>query len=299
MKTVLAAALSLVFTAVAVAAPDPLTRPINPDYAKQWLDPQTPIRLHGDSYFVGFKGLSLVLIKTSAGLILIDGGVPQSVAAVEANIRSLGFRIEDVRYILNTESHWDHSSGIAALARDSGATALTSPSGARALRAGRSDPDDPQSKDLETFPAAAKVGELRDGQALKLGGVTVTAHATPGHTPGSTSYSWRDCQAGKCADLVFSASLNPISSDGFHFTADKTHGDLTPGFKAGLRRLAALPCDILISAHPNQSGLDARMAKAEAQKSAAPFNDPNACRAYVSKYEALLDARIAKEKAGR
>jgi len=282
--------------AAAQPAADPLTRPINPEYAARWLKPQPPARIYGNTYYVGFQGLSLALIDTGAGLILVDGSVPQAVDDVEANIRKLGFRVQDIRYVLSTESHWDHSGGIAALVRDSGATAVASPSGAEALRRGRSDPEDPQARDLEAFPAVARVRAVRDGETLRLGNTTVRAVMTPGHSPGSTSWTWKSCEAGKCVDVVFAASLNPISSDGFHYTHHPKAGDLTVGFRQGIRRLAALPCDVLITAHPDHSGLDAKLARAAQSRTPNPFIDPNACRAYAGKYEALLDARIAREK---
>ncbi len=98
--------------AQAQPADDPLTRPISPDYAQRWLMPLPPARIFGNTHFVGFAGLGVVLIRTSDGLILIDGAVPQAVRDVEANIRSLGFRVEDIRYILTTEPHWDHAGGV-------------------------------------------------------------------------------------------------------------------------------------------------------------------------------------------
>ena len=121
------ALLPLSCSALAQAADDPLTRPIASPYAEQWNRPQQPVRIHGDTYYVGVGGLSVVLIHTQAGLILIDGALPQSVAAIKEHIGELGFRLEDIKFILNTEAHFDHSGGIAALARDSGAQVVASP----------------------------------------------------------------------------------------------------------------------------------------------------------------------------
>src|ERR1700761_8661112 len=125
--------------ATSQASDDPLLRPIAPDYAARWLTPQAPVRVYGNAWLVGFGGLSVGLIKTDAGLILIDGALPQSVGAVEANIRTLGFDPKQIRYILSTEPHYDHASGIAALARDSGATVIASVPAAKVLRQGHSD----------------------------------------------------------------------------------------------------------------------------------------------------------------
>ena len=142
----------------AQAIDDPLLSPFAPHHPARWLAPRAPSRLHGNSWLVGFGGLSVVLIDTGPGVILIDGAVPQAVPAIEANIRRLGFRVEDVEYILSTEPHFDHAGGVAALARDSGATVVASRAAAEVLRRGRSGPEDPQAAHLPQFPGGGGVG---------------------------------------------------------------------------------------------------------------------------------------------
>jgi metallo-beta-lactamase class B len=295
MKSWIAAVAAALLATQAAAHPadDPLTAPIASSYAADWLAAQTPVRIWGETYYVGTAGLSVVLIKTPAGLILIDASLPQGVPAVEANIRRLGFRLTDVKYILVTEPHFDHAGGAAALARDSGAVVVASPPTAKALRVGQVGPDDPQSGSLAAFPAVARVREVGDGQSVTLGGVSVTARLTPGHTAGSTSWTWRSCEAGKCLDLVFAASLNPVSADSFRFSDTQ----LPAVFRRSGQRIAALPCDILISAHPDNSGMDAKLKAAATNRTPNPFVDPGACRTYAERAGEKLDARLAKEKA--
>lgn len=296
MKTwiALAGAAALAASAAqAHPAGDPLTAPIASSYAAGWLAPQAPVRIWGDSYYVGTAGLSVVLIRTPAGLILIDASMPQGVAAVEAHIRQLGFKLADVKYILVTEPHFDHAGGAAALVRDTGALVVASPATAQALRAGQVGRDDPQSGSLAAFPAVARVREIADGQSVTLGGVRVSARYTPGHTAGSTSWTWTSCEAGKCLNLVFAASLNPVSADGFRFTGTP----LPDVFRRSGQRLAALPCDILISAHPDNSGGDLKLKALTAGAKSNPFVDPSACRTYATRAGEKLDARLAKEKA--
>src|SRR6187455_1975594 len=115
------------------------------DSCDEWNQPQAPFKLHGRSYYVGTRGLSAVLIQTSGGLILLDGGLPQSAPRIEENIRGLGFKVEDVKLIVNSHAHYDHAGGIARLQRDSGAAVAASASGAAAMMAGRPVPDDPPS----------------------------------------------------------------------------------------------------------------------------------------------------------
>ena len=295
------AAMALPLTAHgATPAADPLTQPIASPYAAQWNRPQQPARIHGDTYYVGVGGLSVVLIDTRDGLILIDGALPQSVAAIKEHILELGFRLEDIKFILNTEAHFDHSGGIAALARDSGAQVVASPLGAQALRAGSVLAADPQAGEIEPMPAVENVREIADGETLQLGDVTVTARYTPGHTPGSTSWTWVSCEDAErtdCLNVVFGASLTPVGADDFHFIGDAGHADLTPAFRRTMRDFAKLPCDILISAHPDHSGGDRKLTQLLEGVTPNPFIDAQACGSYAAKNEAKLDARIAKEKA--
>lgn len=295
------AAMALPFAAHAeTPAIDPLTQPIASPYAAQWNRPQQPARIHGDTYYVGVGGLSVVLIDTREGLILIDGALPQSVAAIKEHILELGFRLEDIKFILNTEAHFDHSGGIAALARDSGAQVVASPLGAQALRAGRVLDTDPQAGAIDPMPAVQDVREIADGETLELGGVKVTARYTPGHTPGSTSWTWVSCEdaAGQeCLNVVFGASLTPVGAGHFHFSGDAAHGDMTPAFRRTMQDFARLPCDILISAHPDHSGADEKLRRLLEGVTPNPFIDAQACSQYAAKNEAKLDARIAKEKA--
>jgi metallo-beta-lactamase class B len=271
---------------------DPLTRPIAPDYAKRWLAPQSPARLHGTTYLVGFGGLNVALIRTSAGLILIDGAVPQAVPDIEAKIRQLGFSIKQVKLILSTEPHYDHAGGIAALARDSGATVIASAPAATVLRQGGGDADDPQAAWLERFPGVAKLRVARDGEMIRLGDATITAHATPGHTLGSMSWSWKSCEGKDCRTIVFAASLNPVAADGWRF-ADPAHRTYIDAFRGSFAKVKAMQCDMLIPSHPADDQADrlARLARARAPH---PFVDPGACRAYALRAEAVLAKKLAE-----
>lgn len=298
--TLLGLALLCPPSAATAAAPDPLTRPIPGKWASQWNRPQAPVKIHGDTYYVGVAGLSSVLIRSDDGLILIDGALPQSVPLIEANIRQLGFKVEDIKYILNSHAHFDHAGGIAALQRDSGATVVASVSGVQGLKLGHAVPEDPQygyvQEGAQAPPVTGATRAMHDGEVLRLGGVEITAHDTFGHTPGSTSWTWKSCEDGRCMDLVYADSLNSISAPGFHYLADATHGDLSARFRASIRKVAALPCDILITAHPDVSGLDRKLQQAQRQAGPDPFVDAQACRAYAAHAETMLDARIAEEK---
>jgi len=290
--------LALISSALPAQSGDPLLKPIAPTYAARWLKPQAPHRIFGNTYLVGFAGLNVGLIRTNAGLILIDGALPQAVPEIEANIRRLGFDPRDVKFILSTEPHYDHASGLAALARDSGATVVASAWAATSLTSGHPLPDDPQASILEDFPAVTKIRVVGDGERLRLGNVTVTARATPGHTPGSMSWTWRSCEGRRCVDVVFASSLNPISADDYRFT-DPAHAGLVAAFRQSLATMRSLPCGLLLSAHPEPSGGDRKYAGLLANPRRNPFLEPGACRAYADGAEQALDARLAKERAGQ
>lgn len=288
MIKTLALALWMVGTANAAAQPadDPLTRPMAVERAKEWLVPAPPEELFGTSYLVGFAGLSVALIDTGNGLILIDGALPQAEPMILANVRSLGFDPQDIKFILSTEPHWDHAGGFAALARDTGATVVASERGAEGLRTGMLAKDDPQLAYGGEWPAVTTpVRVVKDGEVLRLGNMAITAHATPGHTMGSMSWSWQACEGTACKAIVFASSLNPVSADGYRYTAS-AGAPFIAGFEKSYRAMDAMPCDILISAHPDNAG-DGR------------YNDkPGACRAYADRSRGLLAKRMAAEKAG-
>lgn len=268
--------------------------------AENWSQPQPPARINGNSYYVGSAGLSSVLIDSGAGLILIDGTLPENAPMIEANIRALGFKPTDIKYILNSHAHFDHAGGIAAIAKDSGATVAVSPSSAQALRAGHAVADDPQAADADGgFPAVTTpIREIADGETLRLGNVAITAHFTPGHTPGSTTWTWRSCEKQRCANLVFGDSINAISTPGFHFLADATHGDLVPRIRQSIATLAALPCDILVPVHPDSTAFDRKLARiASGEAKSDSLIDARACRDYAAQFTRVLDQRVAKEMA--
>lgn len=282
----------LALLAGSITAHDLLTRPIAPEYALRWLEPQAPVRIHGNSWLVGTAHMNVVLIDTGAGLILIDAGLPQAALVIENNIRAAGFRIEDVELILSSEPHYDHAGGIAALARDSGATVVASRAAAAVLKAGRSGREDPQRTTLFAYPPVPAVRVVGDGQTLRLGKTAITAHATPGHTPGSMSWSWTSCRATDCANIVFATSLNSLTDGRYRFS-DPQHRAVIPAFRRSFATIRALPCDILITGHPEHSDGEAKVARARTNPDS--FRTEGACHKLADRYEQAFQARLKEE----
>lgn len=241
--------------------------------------------------------MSALLVTSDQGHILLDGALPQSAPLIIRNIAALGFRIEDVKLIVNSHAHDDHAGGIAQLQRASGATVAASALAARALRAGLVGPDDPQYKadGPHRFPKVAQVTEVADGGVLRVGALAITAHLTPGHTTGGTTWSWQSCENGRCLDVVYADSLNAMSQDGFRFLGSATAPDRAPSFRASIDKVAALKCDVMIAVHPGFSDV---MEKHAARTSGNnPFIDPGACRRYAADAHERLADRLKREAA--
>ncbi|WP_323140442.1 subclass B3 metallo-beta-lactamase [Massilia phyllosphaerae] len=286
MKTTLRHLLAAALCASALTAPV---------LAADWNGPQEPFALFGNTYYVGTAGLSSVLITSKAGHILIDGATPQAAAQIAQHIRQLGFRVEDIRYILTSHEHFDHAGGIAELQKLSGATVLTSPEALKVLRTGQADKGDPQytgpDGDLPPMTPVAKLRAVRDGEVVTLGPLAVTARFTPGHTRGGTSWTWRASEAGKTVDLVYADSLNAVAADGKRFDGNPGYPTARADIERSMATVEGLKCDVLVSAHPEFSGLWERKAK-QPQMGNTAFIDGNACRAYVATARVRLQKRL-------
>lgn len=260
-----------------------------------WNEPHRPFQIADNTWYVGTAGLSAILIDSGAGLVLIDGALPQSAALINTNIRALGFRAEDIAFILVSHVHYDHVGGIAALQRISGATVLSSPPGRDALVTGALQPDDPQFDPaaVETrFPPVSNVRAVGDGERVAIGNVALTGHHTPGHTPGGMTWSWRDCGDAGCRDVVYADSLSPISVDGYRYSADG--GRVAKQMRNSAARIGSLPCDVFLSNHPIFFG----MARKLDSDAAEPFVEPGECRAYAERGVKRLERRL-REEAGQ
>jgi metallo-beta-lactamase class B len=265
----------------------------------EWNAPQEPYRVFGNTYYVGVAGLSAILITSDAGHILLDGGLPQSASRIDENIRTLGFQTRDVRLIVNSHAHYDHAAGIAALQRASGAAVAASAAGARVLERGEPGADDPQfgfGAAVNRFPAVKPVRVVADREAVRVGTLTITPHMTPGHTPGSTTWTWQSCEGARCLNVVYADSLNAVAAPGYRFTGDKTRPGIVETFRSSIARVEQLPCDILLSVHPGSSGAADKLKRRQANPAANPFVDSGACRTYAAEARVRLNTRVADEK---
>ncbi len=276
--------------------------PIVCDACVGWNGPQLPFKVFGNTYFVGTAGLSSVLITSPSGLILLDGDLPQSALEIDAHIRALGFRTADIHLILVSHVHFDHVGGVHALQALTGARVVASAAASQALARGNLLPDDPQfglGPASTRFPAVAGVTSVKDGETVRVGTLAVTAHLTPGHTPGSTTWTWNSCEGSHCFNVVYADSLSAVSADGFRFTGDATHGSIEASFRKSISIVEHLPCNVLITVHPEFSEIFEKLAQRTQHPDTNPFVDAGACRVYAASARTALDQRVMSERSGK
>jgi len=290
-----AAALAFVLagcTAVGAPAPRTAAAPVDLTAAcagrDGWSDPAPPARIFADVYYVGTCGIAALLVTSPKGHILIDGATAKAAPQIADNIRRLGFDPGAVRIILSSHEHVDHAGGLAALKRLTGARMIARSEARPVLESGTVDPADPQAGDISGFAGVAVDRTVVDGETVRLGPLALTAHATPGHTAGSTSWTWRACEGRTCRTIVYADSLTAVGPDRYRF-AD--HPALVARFRATFDRVAAFKCDILVTPHPGASNLFERLA------GRAPLGDPKACSDYAAGARRRLDERLAREAA--
>ena len=275
--------ISLALLLTAFQTPAFKADPPNPcDDCKVWNKPREPFRVFGNTYYVGTDGLSALLVTGDAGHVLLDAGLSQSAPLIDANIRKLGFKTEDVKLIVISHGHFDHAGGANSLQRHTGATVAASASTAQAMQSGQNTPDDPQygfGKEFNGFPVVKNVKVVADQEVLTVGKTSIKVHLIPGHAPGSTAYTWQSCsstsEGGKCLNMVYADSLTSPSAPGFKY------GSRLDSFQRSIEKVAALPCDIVLSPHPQFTQVDEKLKRRSELKGngADPFIDANGCRA--------------------
>ena len=255
-----------------------------------WNKSAPPVRIHANTYMVGTCGITSILVTGTEGAILIDGGTEAGADLIADNIRKLGFKLSDVKILLQSHEHFDHVGGIARLQQLTGAQVYASPAAAKVLRTGVAGADDPQAGMAKPFPAARVDHVIADGEQVRLGNLVLFPVATPGHTPGALTWHWGACDGGVCRQIVYVDSLTPVSRDDYRFSG---HPAYLTAYRASLAKVAALNCDILLTPHPSASHMLDRMIGRE------PLENANACRDYAAGLTKKLDERLAKEAAAK
>jgi len=260
-----------------------------------WNQQQAPFQIFGNTYYVGVRGLSAVLITSRDGHVLIDGALPQSAPLIAEHVQQLGFKIEDVKLILNSHVHYDHAGGIAELQQITGAKVIASDIAAKVLRTGKVERNDPQFAILKAYPPVADVEVLGARKSVNVGKLHLNVIHTPGHTPGGTSWSWQSCEGKRCLNMVYGDSLNAISDDSFKYSGDQRYPNAASDMESSIAALAAARCDILIAAHPDLTGLWSIIDE-HGKGVRAKLIDSSSCKRYATAGKERLDKRLADEK---
>ena len=251
-----------------------------------WSDPAPPARIFGNTWYVGTCGISVLLITGRDGHVLIDSSTAEAAPAILASIRQAGFDPRDIRLIVGSHEHYDHMGGVAALKNATGARFVVRGAARAVLESGRVASDDPQRGMLADLAPVTVDRSIADGEVLRLGNLALTTVATPGHTAGGTSWTWRVCERSRCLNFAYVDSLTAVSAETYRFT---DHPERVAPFRTTFAKVARLRCDVLLTPHSSPSNLLARLAGME------PLVDRNAC-ARLSKASAhRLDERLARE----
>ncbi|TQM10559.1 metallo-beta-lactamase class B [Pseudoxanthomonas sp. 3HH-4] len=290
-STLLCGLLALALPVAALASDTPAAKTCADDAG--WNDPATPLQVYGNTWYVGTCGITALLVTSDDGHILVDAGTPQAGPLILANIRALGFKPEDVRAIVFSHEHNDHAGSLAELQRATGAPVYARAPAVGTLKRGMPDRRDPQLEVAEPIAPVERVVTLADDGVVRVGPLALQAVASPGHTPGGTSWTWRSCEGDTCHQMVYADSLTAISDDVYRYSDDAAHPGYTAAFRGTLARVAALDCDILVTPHPSASALWTRIGP----RANAPRVDRGACRAYAQKASGRLDQRLADEAA--
>ena len=258
-------------------------------------DPFPPYRIAGNLHYVGASDITSYLVTTPAGHILINSGYETTPALIRESIVKLGFRPTDVKILLNGQAHWDHVAGQHEMQRLTGAKIYSSQREVAVLESGGK--ADPRWGREHTYPAVKVDHVVRDLEEVKLGGVTLVAHMTPGHSIGCTTWTMRVTDGGKTYDVVIvgGTTINP----GVEFVRHPTYPGIADDYAHTFRTLRALPCDIFLGAHGGYYGMQAKYEKMKAGAGVAAFVDPQGYRAFVDQAEKTFQEQLAREKAGK
>jgi metallo-beta-lactamase class B len=280
---------SRALAAVLVAAAGPAAAQDPPE----WSQPQAPFHILGGIYYVGSKGLAAYLVKTSRGLVLLDGTLAENVPQIERNIKTLGFRTTDIKLLLNTHAHSDHAAGLARLKADSGARMLASAGERAALESGR--PPSITNYGLITFPPVKVDAALADGVPVRLGNTALTPLFTPGHTPGCTSWIMTVVQQDHKLTVIFPCSLTVA---GNRLVGNSGYPGIVTDYRRSFDRIRGVHADVVLPAHPEQADVLGRHARQVAGATGA-YIAPALLQTLVSDSKAGFEAELAKQQAAQ
>jgi metallo-beta-lactamase class B len=248
-----------------------------------WDEPFPAYKVIGNVYYVGTKGLANYLITTPEGNILINSDFERNVPTIRASVEKLGFRFSDTKILLGSHAHGDHMEGDAQVKELTGARVMAMAEDVPALEKMR-----PGNKPHPIDKV------LHDGDQVTLGGTTLVAHLTPGHTKGCTTWTTKVQDGGKSYDVVIVGSVNV--NPGFILVGNKDYPQIADDYVRTFKILQSLPVDVFLGAHGAYYGMEAKYARMKAG-GPNPFIDPNGYHAYLAERQRAFQAEWDKQKA--
>jgi metallo-beta-lactamase class B len=269
-------------TSVAFGQADPTSR--------SWNQPVPPFRIIGNLYYVGATEICSFLITTPQGHILLDGGFVETAPQIERNVAQLGFKLNDVKFLLNSHAHCDHAGGLAELKRVSGAKFVASSRDAELLRNGGR--GDFRFGDTLLFPTIEPDQIIHDREIIRVGDQTMTAHLTPGHTKGNTTWTTKIRDGDKIYDVVFVGSQSSLD---YKFVGAESYPGIRADFEKSFAVLNSLPCDVFLGSHGSFFHLLEKRERLSRGDSSA-FVDPEGYKRYLAESERDFREKVAKQQ---
>ncbi len=259
------------------------------DFTPKWNQPLPPYRVVSNIYYVGTNFLASFLITTPAGNILINPDYEQSVALIRANVEKLGFRFRDIKIILISHAHDDHAAGCALAKKLTGAKLMVMDADAAEIESGGADDFAYASR----WPPAKVDRVLQDGEQVSLGGVVLSAHLTPGHTKGCTTWTTEVKDGAHLYHVVIvgSPNVNPE----YKLIGNRQYPQIAADYEKTFQVLASLPCDVFLGAHGVYYDMDNKL-KNLRTAAGNPFIDPAGYRAYVNEREQAFRAELTTQQ---
>lgn len=259
---------------------------------QRWNEPFPSYRVVDNIYYVGTNEIAQFLITTPAGHVLLDTGFEASVPRLRDNIEALGFHYRDIKLILTSHAHIDHVQGHALVRRQTGAEVVVSAADAPIVEHGGK--GEAVYDGVFEWTACPVDRKVVDGERVTLGGVTLTAHVTPGHTRGATTWTMQVTDHGQSLAIVFfpSANINP----GVHLLGNARYPQIAEDFQRSFATWKALPCDVFLADHGEFYGMKAKYRHAQSDPSTNPFIDREGYRHFIADAERRFRERLESER---
>lgn len=261
------------------------------DTSRSWNQPVKPFRIAGNLYYVGASDVTSYLIVTPQGHILLDSGLVETVPQIQKNVVQLGFRLEDVKILINSHAHYDHAGGLALLKRLTGAKLMTSEADAALLAAGGK--GDPNFGDRFAYEPVTADRILRDGDKVELGGITMVARMTPGHTKGNTTWTMIVNEGDRRYNVVFAGST---SAPGYKLVDNPNYPGIDADYERAFQILKSLPCDVFLGPHGNFFDLTTKSKLFQQGAKENPFIDPGGYKRYIEDNEKAFQKELERQR---